>query len=61
MVGPTSTAVGSAILQGIVCRVDEICEQAGSHADFFVSSNIDGGDVINAKLIETYHKSIPIL
>jgi uncharacterized phosphosugar-binding protein len=61
MVGPTSTAVGAAILQGVVCRVNELCEEAGAGADFFVSSNIDGGDEINAKLIETYRRRISIL
>jgi uncharacterized phosphosugar-binding protein len=61
MVGPASTAVGAAILQSIVCRACEICEETGSSADFFMSSNIDGGDAVNAKLIEKYKKRISIL
>ena len=58
MVGPTSTAVGAAILQAIVCRVKEISLEEGFEADFFKSSNIDGGDEWNNRLIEKY-KSIP--
>lgn len=53
-VGPTSTAVGSALLQAIVCRVEEIAREKGREIEFFASSNIDGGDEINACLIEKY-------
>ena len=53
-VGPTSTAVGSALLQAIVCRVEEIAREEGREIEFFASSNIDGGDEINEKLIEKY-------
>ena len=58
MVGPTSTAVGAAILQAIVCRVKELSLTEGFEADFFRSSNVDGGDEWNEKLIERY-ASIP--
>ena len=54
MVGPTSTAVGAAILQAIVCRVKELSLSEGFEADFFRSSNVDGGDEWNEKLIERY-------
>ena len=57
--GPTSTAVGAAMLQAILCRVREISLEEGKPADFFVSSNIDGGDAINEKLIEKYADRIP--
>ncbi len=53
-IGPTSTAVGSALLQAIVCRVEEIAREKGREIEFFASSNIDGGDEINACLIEKY-------
>ena len=53
-VGPASTAVGSALLQAIVCRVEEIAREEGWDVEFFASSNIDGGDEINAGLIEKY-------
>ncbi len=51
-VGPTSTAVGAAMLQAIVCRVQELCEQSGRPLDFFSSSNVDGGDAINQRYID---------
>ena len=59
MVGPTSTAVGAAMLQAIVCRVKELSLEEGFEADFFRSSNVDGGDAWNEGLIERYGKIIP--
>ncbi|MBR6767816.1 MAG: SIS domain-containing protein [Clostridia bacterium] len=59
MVGPTSTAVGAAILQSIVCRVKEISLDEGIEADFFKSSNVDGGDEWNDAIIERYRDVIP--
>ena len=57
--GPTSTAVGAAMLQAILCRVKEISLEEGFAADFFVSSNIDGGDAVNEKLVAKYGENIP--
>ena len=59
MVGPTSTAVGAAILQAIVCRVKELALEEGFEADFYKSSNVDGGDEWNDRLIERYRDIIP--
>ena len=59
MVGATSTAVGSALLQAIVCRVKELSLEEGFEADFFKSSNVDGGDEWNDRLIEHYKDVIP--
>ncbi len=59
MVGPTSTVIGAAILQAIVCRTEEICREQGKEVEFFASSNIDGGDEINAKYIEKYKTIVP--
>ena len=59
MVGPTSTAVGAAILQAIVCRVAEISHARGMGLGFYASSNIDGGDAINARYIEALRDAIP--
>ncbi len=59
MVGPTSTAVGAAILQAIVCRVKELSLEEGFEADFFKSSNVDGGDEWNDALIARYEALIP--
>ena len=59
MVGPTSTAVGAAMLQAIVCRVKQIADSEGWEAEFFKSSNVDGGDEYNEKLLEKYGKRVP--
>ncbi len=59
MVGPTSTAVGAAMLQAIVCRVKEMSLEEGFEADFFKSSNVDGGDAWNDRLIAKYEGIIP--
>ena len=59
MVGPTSTVIGAALLQAIVCRADEIGREQGKSIDFFASSNIDGGDEINEKYIQQYKPVIP--
>ncbi len=59
MVGPTSTVIGAAILQAVVCRAEEICREKGKEVEFFASSNIDGGDEINARFIEKYKAAIP--
>ena len=59
MVGPTSTSVGAAILQAIVCRVKELSLAEGFEADFFKSSNVDGGDEWNDRLIAKYEDIIP--
>lgn len=59
MVGPTSTAVGAAILQAMVCRIKEISLEEGWEAEFFKSSNVDDGDAFNARLLEKYAGVIP--
>lgn len=59
MVGPTSTVAGAAILQAMVCRVKELALEEGFEADFFRSSNVDGGDEWNERLIERYRQRIP--
>ena len=46
------------MLQSIVCRVKELSVEEGFAADFFKSSNVDGGDEWNDRLIERY-KDIP--
>ena len=61
MVGPTSTAVGAALLQSIVCRVEEIARERGQDIEYFASSNIDGGDEINAAFLRKYKGCIPAL
>lgn len=53
-IGPTSTAVGAALLQAMCCRAEEIAREGGASPEFFASSNIDGGDEINQKYIDLY-------
>lgn len=55
---PTSTVSGALILNAIVARTVEICAQKGFCPEHFASSNIDGGDAINNKLVEKYKKEI---
>ena len=57
--GPTSTAAGAAILQAVICRVKEMLLEEGCPADFYVSSNVDGGDEINDRIIAKYQDRIP--
>lgn len=48
-VGPTSTAVGSAILQGLVVQVAELILAAGSVPEIYISGNLDHGDSANLR------------
>lgn len=59
--GPTSTAIGAAILQAIVCGAVEKVQQAGQLPEVFCSSNVDGGDAVNEAYIEKYRSSIRML
>lgn len=60
-IGPTSTAVGAALLQALIVRAEEIARENGCTPDFFASSNIDGGDEINQKYIDEYKGQIKCL
>ncbi len=55
---PTSTVCGAMILNAIVAQTVDICVGKGFCPDHFASSNIDGGDEINNKLIEKYKNEI---
>lgn len=55
---PTSTVCGALILNAIVAQAVDICAKQGFYPDHFASSNIDGGDEINNKLVEKYKKEI---
>ena len=58
---PTSTVIGAAILQAIVCGVVETLQERGIDPEVFCSSNVDGGDAINHRFIEQYRREIPML
>ena len=55
---PTSTVVGSLLLNCIVAECVELCVADGFVPEHFASANIDGGDEINNKLLEKYKKEI---
>jgi uncharacterized phosphosugar-binding protein len=50
-VGPTSTVVGAAALNAIVAEAAERLVAQGIQPDVFVSSNVEGGDDVNARLL----------
>ena len=57
-VGPTSTAVGTAILNALVVDVIEELVNAGEVPPIFMSANLDGGDEHNRKMMEEYKDNI---
>lgn len=58
---PTSTAVGAAILNAIEAGAVEYMLTDGFEPELFCSSNVDGGDEINAAFIEKYRGEIKAL
>jgi uncharacterized phosphosugar-binding protein len=50
-VAPTSTVVGAAALNAIVAEAVERLVARGIAPDVFVSSNVEGGDAVNARLL----------
>lgn len=59
--GPTSTAVGAAILQAIVCGAVEKVQARGLKPEVFVSGNLDGGEAVCESYIEKYRGIIRML
>ena len=59
--GPTSTVIGAAVLQAIVCGVVAQLQSRGVAPEVFCSSNVDGGDASNHRLITQYRREIPML
>ncbi len=55
---PTSTVTGALILNSIVAQAVDNCAKKGFCPEHFASSNVDGGDEINNKLVEKYKKEI---
>lgn len=53
-VAPTSTVAGAAIVNAMVAEAVEILVGRGDSVEFFSSSNVDGGDAVNAALIARY-------
>ncbi len=57
-IGPTSTAVGTAILNALVVDVIEELVNAGEIPPIFMSANLDGGDEHNKTMMEEYKDNI---
>ncbi len=55
---PTSTVCGAMILNAAIAQCVDICAKRGFCPDHYSSSNIEGGDEINNRLIEKYKKEI---
>ena len=55
---PTSTVSGALILNAIVSEAVDICAKNGFVPEHFASSNVDGGDEINNKILEKYKQEI---
>jgi uncharacterized phosphosugar-binding protein len=60
-VGPTSTAVGSAILHGLMVEVAGQLLQRGLQPPVLVSANLDDADLTNARLFATYRGRLSYL
>ncbi|MEG0902061.1 MAG: hypothetical protein RSG96_08065, partial [Clostridia bacterium] len=57
-VGPTSTAVGAAILNAVISEAIEQITLLGHEAPVFISANIDGGDEHNRIVLDAYKEHI---
>ncbi len=57
-VGPTSTAVGAAILNAVMVRSVELMMQEGLLPPVFMSANVEGGDAHNETMLEKYKSHI---
>jgi uncharacterized phosphosugar-binding protein len=60
-VGPTSTSVGSAILQGLMVEVSGRLLERGLRPPVFVSANLDHGDASNLPLMNAYRDRVSYL
>lgn len=59
--GPTSTVIGTALLQAIVCGTVERLQEKGIVPEVFCSSNVDGNDEKNHAYLEKYKGTIRFL
>lgn len=55
---PTSTVIGSMLLNAVVAESVNMCCEKGVVPDCFMSSNVDGGDDVNEKFIEKYKNEV---
>ena len=57
-IGPTSTAVGAAMLNAMMTRAVELVVQSGGVPPVFVSANLDGGEAHNQEMMKAYKDQI---
>ncbi|MGI6172366.1 MAG: SIS domain-containing protein [Christensenellales bacterium] len=57
-VGPTSTAVGAAMLNAMMTQAVSLIVEAGSTAPIFMSANVEGGDEHNKAMLAQYRDRI---
>lgn len=57
-VGPTSTAIGAAMLNAVMTRAVELCVAMGAVPPVFMSANVPGGDAHNQTMLEKYKDHI---
>lgn len=57
-VGPTSTAVGAAMLNAVMTRAVELCVESGAIPPVFMSANVEGGDAHNKEMLKKYKDHI---
>lgn len=57
-VGPTSTAVGAAMLNAMMAQAVELIAAAGGVVPVFVSANLEGGDEHNKNMLAKYKDHI---
>jgi len=57
-IGPTSTAVGAALMNGLVIESVEKLIARGIVPPVFMSANLDGGDAHNRKIFDEYADNI---
>ena len=57
-IGPTSTAVGTALINAVVIEAVEQMIADGIVPPVFMSANLDGGDAHNAMIFEEYKNNI---
>ena len=57
-VGPTSTAVGAALLNAMVVQAVSLIVESGITPPVFVSANVEGGDAHNSEILQKYQQNI---
>lgn len=57
-IGPTSTVVGAALLNGLIIETTQKILDMGQIPPVFMSANMDGGDAHNRQILERYGNQI---